>query len=383
MEATRYPELCEGLIEAAPDALIVVDVEGRILVWNTEAERMFGYRSAEILDHLVEELLPQRFRASHALRRSEFAAEPKPRPLGARRDLFALRRDGTEFAVDVALSPLPTRFGMLTVASVRDATERRAVEEKLRYLSGHDSLTGICNRHAFEEERTRLGRGRRFPTSIVVIDLDGLKEINDTLGHAAGDRLLRRAAGVLSRAFRAEDTVARLGGDEFAALLPATSRRAAVAATNRVARLLREENEHARGPALQLSIGVATAADRLALKTCLRKADAAMYRDKVRHHQKSPAPERRVHDADERKLGIVARRAALEPAAASRGLSAPESAARGPELVQSLSAASPPTPRSPAAPPDSSGMRAVPPNRSTTRADRAGTRGSRRGRSVP
>ncbi len=383
MDTTRHPELGAGLIDTAPDALIVADGKGRIVVWNAEAEKMFGYRSDEILHHIIEELLPERFRESHVLRRSEFAA-PKPRPMGARLDLFALRRDGTEFPVDIALSPLPTRLGMLTVASVRDATARRETEERLRYLSGHDSLTGIYNRYAFEEERTRLGRGRRFPTSIVVVDLDGLKEINDALGHAAGDRLLKRAAGLLTRAFRAEDTVARLGGDEFAALLPATNREAAAAATTRVTSLLRDENEHARGPALLLSIGVATANDRRALSTCLRKADAAMYRDKLQHHLESAAPGRHANGAGAARLGMVAdAEAGQESAAARRGFSASRSSQRRPVLVPSISAASPPTHRSSSAPPDSSETQEARPSRSRARSDRAGMRGSRPGRPGP
>jgi diguanylate cyclase (GGDEF)-like protein/PAS domain S-box-containing protein len=294
MKRNHDPELCAGLIDAAPDALVVVDAAGRIVIWNSEAERMFGWRREEILHHPIEELLPERYRRTHAARRAEYVAAPRARAMEARRDLIALHRSGREFPVDVALSPVRARSGLFTVASVRDATERRRIEEKLRYLSGHDSLTGMYNRYAFDEERTRLARGRQFPMSIVMIDVDGLKEVNDVFGHDAGDRLLKRAADVLTHAFRAEDTVARLGGDEFAALLPATGKRAAASAMSRVEKLLRQHNDRSRGPALRFSIGAATAEDGRALGRCLRDADTAMYREKMQHQRGHPKHPRSV-----------------------------------------------------------------------------------------
>ncbi|MDD5369776.1 MAG: diguanylate cyclase, partial [Anaerolineaceae bacterium] len=101
----------------------------------------------------------------------------------------------------------------------RDITDRKKVEDELRYLSTHDRLTGIYNRGYFEEELARLDHGRQFPVSVLMADVDGLKETNDTHGHQAGDELLRQTAEVLKSAFRAQDVVARIGGDEFGILL--------------------------------------------------------------------------------------------------------------------------------------------------------------------
>lgn len=110
----------------------------------------------------------------------------------------------------------------------------------------------------FKEELARLERGRQFPVSVVMADLDGLKATNDGLGHAAGDEALRQAAQLFRSAFRAEDVVARIGGDEFAALLPQVDAAALEAVLERLRQSLAAYNTTRDGPALRLSVGGAT-----------------------------------------------------------------------------------------------------------------------------
>ena len=158
-------------------------------------------------------------------------------------------------------------------------THHRETEARLRHLSTHDSLTELYNRAFLEAELTRLERGR-FPVSVVIIDLDNLKETNDEFGHAAGDRLLKRTAAVLRTSFRAEDIIARFGGDEFAVLLPGVDEARLEQAIQRLELDLCRHNEVHRGVDLSFSIGGATARHRGSLHAALRVADHHMYQRK-------------------------------------------------------------------------------------------------------
>ncbi|MGQ0534554.1 MAG: sensor histidine kinase [Methanobacteriota archaeon] len=116
------------LLEAAPDAVLVADADGRIVVANAQAERMFGYTRAEVVGQKIEMLLPERFRERHMGHRSAYAAAPKTRPMGTGMELFARKKDGTEIPVEVSLSRLATRDGLLVTSVLRDLTERKRTE---------------------------------------------------------------------------------------------------------------------------------------------------------------------------------------------------------------------------------------------------------------
>jgi diguanylate cyclase (GGDEF)-like protein/PAS domain S-box-containing protein len=205
--------------DAIPDAVLMVDADGFITRVNRELTDLFGYSPAELIGQPIEILLPASMRERHVPLRRVFQQNPRKRPMAGRAPLQARRKDGTEFPVEIMLSPLDQ---VHVLAVIRDTTTARDMSDRLRQLAYSDTLTGLPNRAALmrdvEELMQTSSPAGSTPMSVALFDLDSFKEINDTMGHSNGDSLLRgvvdRWSSVLAEGVR----LYRLVGDEFVVL---------------------------------------------------------------------------------------------------------------------------------------------------------------------
>src|SRR5262249_2630294 len=131
-ERKRSQDRFRGLLESAPDAMILVDADGAIVLANARMESVFGYSRQELVGMRVETMIPERHRAQHEQHRQGFFKTPAARPMGIGKSLYGRRKDGHEFPVEISLSPLETDEGILVAAAIRDITARKQIEEKLR-----------------------------------------------------------------------------------------------------------------------------------------------------------------------------------------------------------------------------------------------------------
>src|SRR4051812_33541751 len=188
----RQTKLFRGLLEAAPDGMVIVNRDGVIVLVNAQVERLFGYERAELVGESVEILVPDRFSGMHMAFRSGYVSEPRTRPMGLAGDLHARRKDGSEFPVEVTLSPLETDEGLLVSAAVRDISERRRMQEENDRVKdeffatvSHELRTPLTSMIGYGELMTDLEelspQGQRFLSVIVRSAERELRLVDDLL----------------------------------------------------------------------------------------------------------------------------------------------------------------------------------------------------------
>jgi diguanylate cyclase (GGDEF)-like protein/PAS domain S-box-containing protein len=231
-ERAKLTRQTEVLLESAGEGIYGFDAEGITTFVNPAAARMLGYQPEELVGRSVHQVLhrsPGGEGVRHDAGRCPFLSfNGKSSKTGE--DVF-FRSDGTSFPVEFIRTPIRPNGGPPTgaVLTFNDIADRQRFESQLKFLADHDALTGLYNRRRFEEELERqVSYSQRYGGgAALVLDLDNFKYVNDTLGHQAGDELIRSTATLLRKRLRPTDVIARLGGDEFAVLLPQAGRQQA------------------------------------------------------------------------------------------------------------------------------------------------------------
>ena len=270
-------QMLSQAVEQAPAPVMITSVNGSIEYVNAMFSRLTGYQATEVLGR------NPRFLKS-GLNPIDVYNELWTTILNGKEwkgELANKRKNGSVYWEMVKICPLRDAASNITgfLKVSQDITERKQYEESLQYMGTHDPLTGLFNRAYFDAELQRVESGREYPVSIVRADIDGLKGVNDSLGHTEGDRLIKGAAEVLLSAFRASDVVARIGGDEFAVLLSRTDSDTVMAAIQRVKNY--ESDRQLGDFARTLSLGAATAAHPNELVSTMKTADRLMYKNKT------------------------------------------------------------------------------------------------------
>ncbi len=270
---TKHPktvEHCMGLI--------------RVLDVNRKTLQLFGAKGKEELlsnldkvfrddmrDHFVDELVDM-WDGKTTYEREEIN--------------YSLSGEPINIQLDWRLMPGHEQDFSWVLVAIQDITARKKAEEYLRYLGTHDVMTGLYNRAYFEETLLQIEKNRREPVSIIIADLNGLKFTNDSLGHQAGDNLIRRAAEVFKAGFDENGWVARIGGDEFAIILPDVDGPTTNELVGRLYMLIELNNKYYREPVLSISFGASTSQPGISLEKVISQADNTMYKDKGQHHRR-------------------------------------------------------------------------------------------------
>lgn len=267
----------------AVNAVVSADSSGHVTQFNPAAERTFGYTEAEMLGRTVLTLLAERDRERYRLQVEQLFSSEDAANAGRTVELCGLRRDGSEFPLELCLLTWRAAPGSLYTCVVRDISRRKATERhrdellrKVEAMARTDELTGLANRRAWDEElRREFERARRsgHQLHVAMLDLDGFKRFNDERGHQAGDNLLRELGAEWRLSARVTDLLARYGGDEFALLLPNCTPETARAVVERLSAVL--------PGGVSCCAGLARWDGQMSAEELMARADSALYASKT------------------------------------------------------------------------------------------------------
>ena len=262
------------------EGIITVDDDGLVTLFNQAAEHVFGYRAEEMLRQPFSVLIGDPADAGDAL--IGYWRPAGNTTASGPREAVGRHKNGAAFPMDMAISQMAVDTHKQFIICVRDITERKHAEHALEHQALHDMLTGLPNRVLLQDRLNQAlltVRQHNEPLALLIMDLDRFKDVNDTLGHHAGDELLRQIGPRLQAVLRNVDTLGRLGGDEFAVVLPNAALPAATAIAARLLDVLETPFVVDDRPvAVGASIGIALSPEHgLDAESLLRRADVAMY----------------------------------------------------------------------------------------------------------
>ena len=277
------------ILNTALDAFISMDSAGFVTGWNAEAEKLFGYTRDDVIGKKLADLIvPPAYRDAHARGLKHFMETGEGAFVGGRIEVNAMRSDRSEFPAELSITVIRQGGNAFFSAFMRDITERKQSESKISFLAYHDQLTELPNRELFYDRLSHAisqAKRKHNHLSLLFLDLDGFKAVNDNYGHEAGDIVLKAVAMRLQSCVRGVDTVARLGGDEFTIILTEVDKHADV--TNIAEKIMQKITEPvflfgSHKCTIGVSIGIAMYPENgYELDKLLSSADSAMYESKA------------------------------------------------------------------------------------------------------
>jgi diguanylate cyclase len=284
-ESMKFESRFHSLIESATDAIILADREGHIISWNRGAEFIFGYKEKEVLGEKLQIIIPEKYRDAHERGMNRYLSTQEPSVIGKTVELQGLRKGGTIFPLELSIATWKEKGTIFFSSIIRDISERKEAEKKINQMVYRDPLTGLPNRLLLNDRLNlalEQARENKQSLSVMFIDLDRFKYINDTLGHAIGDELLVEVAKRIQGCVGKQGTVSRQGGDEFLVLVPQTNSDKVTKMASHILDLFRtsiviKEHELFVTPSIGISVFPTDGRD---AETLLKNADTAMYRVK-------------------------------------------------------------------------------------------------------
>jgi diguanylate cyclase (GGDEF)-like protein/PAS domain S-box-containing protein len=284
-EALRLSEeKFRTIAETAVDAIITANSKGEIIFWNASAEKIFGYTDEEIRGKSLTLLMPERYRYDHEQGLKRLMATGKSKYFGKITEMHGLRKDGSEFPLELSVAMWKAGEDISFSAIIRDITKRKKLEQELEKNATTDRLTEVFNRTKFHEIiKQEVERAKRYnqPLSMIMFDIDHFKNVNDTFGHSIGDYILKNLTQVVKENLREIDYLVRWGGEEFIIITPQTEMERAGVLAERVRKAVENYKFDIVGR-ITISLGVTQFKKHDTEDTFITRTDDALYSAKRR-----------------------------------------------------------------------------------------------------